>query len=56
MPEDQAEVLANGQSDLYERLVVSSPQVVYLSQIVETGTIRQRLYMKGDSNEHAQER
>ena len=29
---------------------VSSPQVVYLNQIGETGTIRQRLFMKGDSN------
>ena len=37
-------------------LPVSSPQVVYLRQIGETGTIRQRLYMKGGSNEHAQER
>ena len=36
--------------------VVSSPQVVCLNQIGETGTIGQRLYMKGDSNEHAQER
>ena len=30
--------------------------VVYLNQIGEIGTIRQRLFMKGDSNEHAQER
>ena len=37
-------------------LDVSSPHVVYLNQIVETGTMRQQLYMKGDSNEHAQER
>ena len=35
---------------------VISPQAVYLNQIGETGTMRQRLYMKGDSNEHAQER
>ena len=33
-----------------------SPQVVYMNQIGETGTIRQRLYMKGDLNEHSQER
>ena len=37
-------------------LPVSSPQVVYMNQIGETGTIRQRLYMQGDSNEHSQER
>ena len=35
---------------------VSSPPVVCLNQIGETGTMRQLLYMKGDSNEHAQER
>ena len=29
---------------------MSSPQVVYLNEIGETGTIRQRLYMKGDSD------
>ena len=50
--------LLNAMSDetVVALLFVSSPQIVYLNQLGETGTIRQRLYMKGDSNEPAQER